>query len=148
MIELLVTVVIMLLLSGGGIAAFISFNERQVVINGAKELQTYLRTAQVRAQVGDRPSTCDTLNGYIVRSVVVGSTTEIRILTSCNNGEELQNTHELPAGTQLESPLEMRFLVLHGGVDGFATINVVSDFGKTYQFAVTQGGEITQGGIL
>ena len=148
LIELLVVVGILILVVGGGIASFISFNEKQQVVNGAKELQEYLRTAQTLIRVGQKPDGCGTLNAYRVVSSDSGTTKEIKVIAVCSSDDIDRNSFFLPEGTTLSSDISITFLGLHGGVSGATTIEVVGGNDRTYTFEVTQGGEITQGGFL
>ncbi len=147
LIEVLVVVTIILLLAGGGIAAFTSFNQRQKVLTAAKELQAYLRTAQTLSRVGERPDGCNELRGYRVRTTTAGAVTEVRLMASCAGGEVDSRSYNLPEGVLLANDLDMVFLGLHGGVTGAEVIQVTND-SLTYQFEVTQGGEITSGDFL
>lgn len=70
LIELLIVISIMVLLVGGGIAAFVTFQRNQTILSIAKDAQQYLQTAQVKARVKETPTTCTTaasrLQGYRV----------------------------------------------------------------------------------
>lgn len=150
LIEVLVVSVIIMLIAGGGIAAFTNFNQRQRVLTGAKELQSYLRTAQTLSRVGERPAACDELNGYLVRTTDLGSLKLVRILAACSGGEIETKSFTLPEGVTLEggADLEMTFYGLHGGVAGAQVVRVTDGESLTYEFRVTQGGEITSGDFL
>ncbi len=150
LIELLVVTTIVLLLAGGGIAAFTSFNKRQRVLTAAKELQSYLRTAQTLSRVGERPDGCDELRGYsVITTDVAESIKEVQLWANCPSGNVNNRSYYLPAGTTLDDDLNMTFLNLHGGVTNAEVIQVMDDNGDLrYQFEVTQGGEITGGDFL
>lgn len=147
LIELLVVTTIVLLLAGGGIAAFSNFNKREKVLAAAKELQSYLRTAQTLSRVGERPTGCAELRGYRVRTTTIGSVKQVQLLASCAVNDIESRTYVLPAGTTLNNDIDMTFQNLHGGVIGAAVIQVTGG-GLTYQFEVTRGGEITAGDFL
>src|SRR5688572_9714056 len=84
LIELLISITIMLFLVGGGIAAFINFNDRQVLIGAGQELKTYLRAAQIKARNGDKPQQgCDKLSGYVV--VMVTGLDHVSTRALCEN---------------------------------------------------------------
>jgi prepilin-type N-terminal cleavage/methylation domain-containing protein len=148
LIELMVTVTIMLLLLSGGVAAFLSFNDKQRVFNSVKEVQGYLRTAQTLSRVGETPDTCDRLNGYIVRSSDGAAGKEIKLIADCDNGEIEHKVYQLQTGITLASDIEVTFNSLYGGVSGYGDVTVTDGNNLTYQFSVTQGGEITQGDYL
>ena len=148
LIELIIVTSILLLVAGGGIAAFINFNEKQQVLNGSKELRTHLRMAQTLARVGETPSGCEKLTGYKVASVDAAATKEIKVIAVCSSGEIERNSFLLPETTTLSDDIAITFLGLHGGVIGATTIEVVGESDKIYSFEVTPGGEITQGELF
>jgi prepilin-type N-terminal cleavage/methylation domain-containing protein len=146
LIEMLVSITIMLLMVGGGIAAFVTFNEQQVVLGAAKELQGTVRAAQQRAQAATKPSdTCDKLQSYAVRAPQ-SPPIEIVVVAECDSGDTTVSTVSLADSIALSAPLDMSFKVLKGGVINSGDITVTSvTTGQSYTFSVTAGGEITQG---
>jgi Tfp pilus assembly protein FimT len=148
LVELVVVIGVLLMMAGGGIASFITFNEKQQVISGGKELQGHLRMAQSLARVGETPSGCGKLSGYKVTSTDAGVTKEIKVIAVCSSGEVERNSFLLPEATTLSSDIAITFLGLHGGVTGATSIEVVGASGRTYTFEVTQGGGITAGELI
>ncbi|MBU0576472.1 prepilin-type N-terminal cleavage/methylation domain-containing protein [Patescibacteria group bacterium] len=148
LVETMVVAVIILLIVGGGIASFVNFNDKQQVVNSVKEIQGHLRMAQTLSRVGETPSGCGKLYGYIVRSVDIGPDKQIKLIADCESGEIERNSFDLITGTTLGSNIEITFLTLHGGVSGAGQVEVVNNSGRTYQFGVNAGGEITQGEFL
>jgi prepilin-type N-terminal cleavage/methylation domain-containing protein len=55
LIELMISVLIISLLVGGGIAAYNDFNDKQKVIAAGKEYSIILRSAQKRIKSGEKP---------------------------------------------------------------------------------------------
>ena len=147
LIELVVVVGILLLLSGGGIVAFFDFNEKQQLINAGKELKEHLRTAQTLARIGETPEGCIKLNGYNVSSSDGAEGKEISLKAVCSSGDIERNNFVLPVTTTLSDDIDITFWGLYGGVSGATTIEVVVDSGRTFTFAVTPGGEITEGEV-
>jgi prepilin-type N-terminal cleavage/methylation domain-containing protein len=148
LIELMIVTTIIMLITGGGIASFLSFNDKQQVLNSAKELQGYLRTAQTLARVGETPTGCDRLIGYKVVTADAGSIKEVSLLAVCSSGDIQRDVFSLSEGVTLSSDIEITFLGLYGGVTGASQIDITSDSGRSYSFEVSSGGEITQGGFL
>lgn len=146
LIELLVSITIMLLLISGGIAAYVKFNDKQVILNEAKDLQSYFRSAQSRARVGDRPSGCTRLEGYSIQ-VTAGSST-VDLIAVCSSGNINRGQYELENNVTVGSDVNLEFYVLHGGVSSSQTITLNSQSGLQYSFEVTQGGEITGGSLV
>lgn len=169
LIELLVTISIILLLTGAGIAGFINFNDRQQVQVTVKQLQDYMRSAQVKARAGEGADTCDDsatpsviekLYGYRVtndtttvylRQICInpstGATTKntIRSQFPLNNVTITKSTPTNPSSTQNPT-----FISLNGGVNignnASLTYSVAGQYsGITYEFDVMQTGEIKDG---
>jgi type II secretory pathway pseudopilin PulG len=148
LIEIVVSVGILVLMLGGGIAAFIQFQEKQAIVAATNDLKVQLRVAQTRARTGDTPDDCDRLQSYAVRTNTSNGVTQMTMLAMCNSGEIVRKEQDLLSGVTLANDIDIRFLTLHGGVSGAATINLVSDTGYEYEFEVTQGGEITEGRFI
>jgi prepilin-type N-terminal cleavage/methylation domain-containing protein len=144
LIELVVVTAIMALLIGGGIAALLQFQEKQALIGAAGEFKVYLRSAQDRARAGDRPEDCDHLLSYAIRTV--DNTNQVQMVAVCDNAEVIRKITTLQAtGVTFGGTYNIRFATLQGGVSGATTVVLSSTAGREYSFAVTQGGEITEG---
>lgn len=168
LIEMIVTIAIMLVVTGGGIATFMRFNDKQEVVTAVNELQTLLRAAQVKAKVGEDADFCRTtytgppaesLRGYRVRAV--DGTNTVTLDTVCSAGkftptgsrhydlrDEITFGNSVSVGMESGGNINMEFLSLLGGVDGFGEIEIIGSSGNTYRFEVTKGGEIKEGDWL
>jgi prepilin-type N-terminal cleavage/methylation domain-containing protein len=161
LIELLVAITVMTILMGAGIAGFINFNDRQKVLTTARELQTFMRSAQRKAQVRETPAACVT-GGHPFRGYQVWSdATTIRMRARCGSiGSPswygATRTMAIPSGVTVENTssniVNMRFLELYGGVRFISaplgvdaqTIRVIGS-SNTYRFQVSKSGEISEG---
>ena len=142
LIELLVSITILLLIVGGGIVSYITFNEKQQLSGAAKELQGYFRSAQTRVRNGDVPDGCGKLSGYQV--TVANGSSSVNLLAVCSGPGILPTTYTLGGSVAPSSAIDVTFLGLHGGVTGAQTITLTKG-DRSYSFKVTAGGEITQG---
>lgn len=162
-IELLVVVTIMLIVTGGGIAAFINFNERQAVTTSVREIQTLMRAAQVKARAGEGAADCtradDNLRGYEVvyeeptRSVIMNRVC-FSPTVSPNELETERSRITLSNVTVTPPDFEVEFLTLKGGVrignsaPAPTTLDIIIGStltNGTYTFSIGAGGEITEG---
>ena len=143
LLEILIAIAIMMLLLGGGIAAYLRLDKRQTLVNAGKEVELLLRTAQKKAQVGDRPKTgCAHLEGYRVVPPPAGGRT-LTLRAVCDTGLVTVQTYDLPTGVTLTNMGTMTFAVLHGGVSGATSVRLdVNNPSYSYTFLVTAGGEI------
>ena len=142
LVEMLIAVSILLLLMGGGIAAYLNFNERQSTVNAGRDLMLLMRAAQKKARSGDKPTGCDRLQSY---SVVAPRYSSIVTLSAiCANGSYSVETLTMPSGVSSQLPLSMQFAVLHGGVANAGDVRVGSS-SLYYEFTVEDGGTISEG---
>lgn len=167
LIEMLVAVSIMLVIVGGGMAAFSRFNDRVVVTESARSVQSFLRTAQTKARAGDRPNVvCAKLEGYRVTFVqnlgTVTMTPLCRTPATAPAAAPLPapniDTLTLPGNVVSDVSATLDFLVLKGGVlinnnVGTGTVRItlknpgiVDTIASRYSFVVSRSGEIREGG--
>lgn len=143
LIEILVVVVIMGLTVGGGIAAYNKLNDRQMVLQGAKNVVSQLRLAQKRADAGEKPfSSCLQLDGYRV----AGSGQLLTMGAVCDGDlTQIEPTNfQLTGNAYFATPFAFTFQTLSAGVTG-ATNVVVIDSSQTisYTIVVTPAGAVT-----
>ena len=147
MIELMITVTIMMLMLGGGIAAYIRFNDRQTLQGASKQLETQMRSAQKKARVGDIPDGCDRLVDY--RVSMVNGENDIYTDATCTNQTIRVATTTLNSSITVNADFMVAFKVLHGGVEyitGDGNVYLISETYQ-YQFRITPGGSIEGGTI-
>jgi type II secretory pathway pseudopilin PulG len=142
LIEMLVVITIMMLMLGGGIAAYINFNENQQLLSAAKQMQTYLRGLQKKSRVGDRPDGCTRLYSYTL--TVAANSNLVFMQANCENGDFDTDNYTLGGGVTALNEIEVSFKVLQGGATSQGNIILVKNTDR-YQFQVTPGGEITEG---
>lgn len=147
LIELMVTVTIILIVMGGGIAGYLVFNEKQTVLESANILKAHLHKAQSQAKTGNLGS-CAALSGY--RVTVAGTPEVITIQERCiGGGVGTSETTTLPTGVTVTA-VDVTYKVLHGGVVGAeSSLNIdVAGSNRTYRFALSEGGEMSEGDWL
>ncbi|HSW90062.1 MAG TPA: prepilin-type N-terminal cleavage/methylation domain-containing protein [Patescibacteria group bacterium] len=146
LIELLVVIVLIGLLVTGSIAGYTKFNQRQVLLTSGKEFITILRTAQARAHSGVKPpSNCTTLLGYSVRAS--RNSSSYTMAAQCSNTSITANSYKLAAGVIFDTPVDITFDGLSGGVSGTIGDLSLSYSDKTYLLTINEVGSITEGGI-
>jgi prepilin-type N-terminal cleavage/methylation domain-containing protein len=142
LIELLIATTILLVVVGGGLVSYIRFNDRQVLQTAGKEVITYLRSAQTKARVGDRPAGCNQLLGYAFRGAT--GSNRFRLMAVCDNGDVLTENRDMNAAVTWVSNPDIRFGVLHGGVTNAGTLTLTNG-DLQYQVVVSAGGDISNG---
>lgn len=144
MIELLITVGIMILVFGGGVAAYLNLDRRQSLINVCKEIESLSRSAQKKARVGDRPAGCDKLNAYRISRTATGPD-EISLQAVCDSGNVTLSTYDIPTVFDVVEITTMDFKVLHGGLEGDSGTVTVESSNPNYrcEFSVNNGGSMS-----
>lgn len=147
LIELMVVVGITLLLSGGGIAAYTKFNDRQLIKKQGAALTDLLRLAQNKALTGEKPASgaCVglSLQGYRVRWT--GSQFVVEAVCG-GQGVEVKQSLTLSPQVSLVSGSQVLFKVLGQGASG-------GDFcfkgqGGFYKVKVLISGEVVEDGFV
>jgi prepilin-type N-terminal cleavage/methylation domain-containing protein len=145
LIELLMTISIIMLLMGGGIASYLRLNNRQNLVNTGKQLELMMRAAQKKARVGDKPQGCVHLLSYEVL-VLDTQLDQAQLIAECDNSTYLSDTFQFPFGVTATNGVDMHFVVLQGGVDNPGNVMVHNTI-QSYGFAVDAGGQIGNGAL-
>jgi len=145
LIEVLVTVSMVILLSGGVIAAFSTFNENQTLKSTSSEMLSNLRFAQTKAITGDTPSSCSGLSGYSL-TFTADTLDYYTIEAVCSGGSITVNTVYLPKNVKfLALPSPITFKIMGQGVVNPTNIDFCG-FNKVYRVTLTVTGEIIDAG--
>lgn len=153
LIELIVSITIMMLIVGGGIASYISFNDRQTLVQAANRLEVVLRSAQSRAASGDRPDTCLQLTGYSV--VMTAGTNLLQVQAECRDPDDVLDVYSVPDSSPislapsvvLAETRTVTFGVLQGGVENPGRLELVQGSQRA-AVDVSAGGSIVSLGLL
>lgn len=152
LIELLVSVTIFLLMTGVALVNYRNFNQRQSISQSARNIQESLRFAQKKARVGEKPSGCDSpavLQGYAVRTISATGNS-YQLYAVCSNGDfPVGEVITLVGGTRfnLSGNANIIYRVLAGGINA-PTVLRLRNGSLCYEFAVNNGGEISQGNFI
>lgn len=143
-IELIVTVTIVLLLSGFFVASYNTFNRSQAVVQAAQTLKTNLVNIRTRAISSDKPQNCDELQGYQVAFPSDTTYTSVALCTVSGLTEEVGTkvTYTLPKTvTFFPIPSTFIFYVLDRGASADQVITL-KGIGKTLEIGIGKGGTI------
>lgn len=144
LIELVVSVAIIGMLVGGGIAAYRTFNTKQLVMSAGKEYVQLLRVAQKKAKSGEKPVGCNTLAGY--RVSVLANDSRVSTYALCDGGSVsiLDNEKYFSSEVIFSQNSTLDFQVLFGGVVGFGTVTITNlNASSSYEIQITSEGSIT-----
>lgn len=147
LIEVLVAVSIMIALMSGAIASYRIFVPRQQILQSARNAQQAFLLAQKKARVGEKPSGCNTLQGYTVRGNI--NSTLLNVYAVCASGEYLVTNTSFVGTTRLEQNVNVMLKVLTGGTETGGDVTVIiTNTAYRYSFIVHSGGGISEGGYL
>ncbi len=142
LIELLVAIAIVLVMTGGVIVNYNTYNDDQRTRQAALTVKNNLRLAQSRAYNGEKPtSSCTQLQGYRV-SFASGS---YAIQAQCTEGlAGSPQSYTLDRGITFSPvPTDILFRVLTSGADGDVTVIVIG-LNKSVQFTVAKSGDMSE----
>lgn len=150
-IEVLITITLMMIIMGLGIAAFDRFNERQRVVEAALSVQNLMRSAQIKARSGDKPTGCTRLESY--RMTLTANSPSVTLSAVCSGPTTtiVRETYTMPSGIVSEANLSADFYVLRGGsnVSPITPIVVKSSNNMwRYGFTASPGGAVDEGDFL
>ncbi|MEN8253102.1 MAG: prepilin-type N-terminal cleavage/methylation domain-containing protein [Patescibacteria group bacterium] len=149
LIELLVVISIMTLLIGSGIASYLKFNERQILLRDVETVQYLLEAARVGVQTGDLShEDCASLEGYQLEANAGASTITLSVLCKDELGVSQKfplNNEILDSDTSFTSAVNMIFRPLSKGVEGAGKIELLSRDVYQYTIEVSSGGAINTG---
>jgi type II secretory pathway pseudopilin PulG len=144
-IELVVSISISLLVAGGIIANYNTYNTNQLLKQTALTLKNNLRLLESKAAAGEKPTTvCTTLEGWMITF----STNSYTYKAKCNIEAVTDETIiSLPTGVSFETlplPNPIIFNVLARGTNLDSTISItLSGFGKQYSLQLSPGGDMS-----
>lgn len=155
LIELLVSISIISVLFGVGIAAYNEFNRKQIMTQNAKQVESDLRLAQNKALTGQKD--CVTVCGGDINGRCTNTSlplvgwfinfTTKEIYGKCSTSVFGTSTITYPDSiTVTSSPSPIMFSTLNIGSPS-ATI-CLSGYGKIYKLSLTASGEIKDEGFV
>jgi prepilin-type N-terminal cleavage/methylation domain-containing protein len=132
LIELMVTVVVILVLSGGSISAFLKFNKTQTIGSDARQLASEINRVRSLAVSLQYPAGCDNLITYRVESVLIGSVLSgVLVTAECSSGDIVSSPTKILNSSEFSSAFNITFTpgtgYLTTGTDAQITIRDVLD---------------------
>lgn len=155
-IELIVIIGILMIVVGGSIASYTSFQDKEKVKQAALTLKSNLRLTQSKAVSGEKPilvnatpsADCKKLMGYILQF----TNTYYSIQAQCTHSDGSQGntgsetTIAIPSGmTIVPSKSSIQFYPLDQGVSDELVVSISSPT-RAYQITVTKAGKIDENG--
>lgn len=140
LIELVVSVGIISLLVGGGIAVFSMFRSKRMAINDAQVVANTLRDAHRRALAGAKPNQCTgfELTGY---QVSLGAT-DLTLVADCSGGNPDTETISLSSSGRISGGTnQFKFVTITGGTTN-GSVDICT-MGNRYRITVTSAGSIS-----
>lgn len=151
LIELLVTSALALVLIGGSLFSYTTYQNRQTQVTTAKQVISALSSARNRASSGDKPSTgCGTLEGYRVRAVQ--NTDRYFVSALCNGVNVEEEAYTLTQGYIFTGAFDVTFPYQPGTVTS-SEISVeiskaLDPTANLYRFRILPTGVIEDEGLV
>lgn len=145
LIEIIVSVTLLLVLSGLFMASYTGFNSSQTVKQSASTLIRNLQAVRTNAASGVKPAGCATLVGYNVTFTSDDYTSQARCLVGgVETGVGDETIYELPTGVTFTfgSPVTIKFYPLNRGASSDLTISITG-FGTTSVVHVYKSGIVS-----
>ena len=141
LIEIIVTVTLLLVLSGLFMASYTGFNSSQTVKQAASDLISNLQAVRTSASAGVKPVGCVTLVGYIVNFPTDTTYTTQALCLAGAVGEI--RTYTLPRGVTFSpTPQPVTFYALNRGASADQTITITGA-GTTMKVSVFTSGVVS-----
>ncbi|MEK7592272.1 MAG: type II secretion system protein [Patescibacteria group bacterium] len=151
LLEIIIAISLLMLLTGGVIAGYSTFNDTQKIKQTALTFKSYLRSAQTKATSGVKPAVCTTLDGYIVRVDVSSYTVDAMCDGSIVTDADTSYSVALTSQTIVSSPVTASFVfrVLTRAVSlAQITTYTFTSGSKGYQISVSPSGDINELGFV
>ncbi len=145
LIELLVVISIILLVAGGTVAGYSSFNNKQTLVSAGQTLKNTLRDAQSRAFTGEKTANCaaSTLEGWIV------DLTNKRYSIKCDSGTYAVSTFTISSQVTIVPSSTILFTSFPKGATPQTTICLSqSTVSEEYRIDVDVSGNIDDQGLV
>lgn len=149
LIELLVTASLTLVMVGGALAAYNTFNTQQTHVQLARNVIANFEQAKKKSNVGDKPDDCNQLEGYRVQANADSSSYFVSII--CDDGQiEESKQYTLSTDFSFDNAFEVLFRPYPYDVaDTVQVIDLVrSGSDQVYRFTVSQTGTIEDLGLV
>jgi prepilin-type N-terminal cleavage/methylation domain-containing protein len=147
LIELMLVIVIILILSGGSITAYLNFNKTQTVDNDARNLTAEIYRVRTLAASMQYPTGCSSLRGYnLTGADVSGKLTGVVVVADCDPLDVTFPVTKILTGSTLSS-FTLNFTpgsgYLGSGSDSVITITYDGDTTVTKTITVGSYGTVT-----
>ncbi len=148
LIETLVTVSLLLIITGFGLASYNNFHQEQLLKQAAEEVKTVLREAQNKALAGEKDSACGNKSlDYWQFEIADNTITKYKINGQCGDLEFGKKEFQLPEGLIFfitTIPLSIKFKPLGYGIDRNVTEFAISNLSNNKRITVS----IRPGGLI
>lgn len=142
LIELMVTISIILILSGTSVAAYLNFSKSQSMDSDARQVVSELSRIRSLSENLVYPTGCSSLLGYNVKSVDVGSLRSGIVTTVvCSPASIVGATQKLLSSTYFSAPFDITFMPITGHLQSATDteISIVNAIDSTTDKTISVG---------
>lgn len=127
LVELMMSVTVILIISGIAVSSYLNFNVNQAIGNDSRGLVAILDKAKTSAASQQYPSGCVSLRGVNVKSTLIDSDLKgVTVTTICDPANIVGPVEEVLTSSLFTGPFDITFLpgsgYLQGGADAVIVI--------------------------
>lgn len=132
LIELMMVMVIIMILFGGSITAYLNFNKSQVVNNDVRNLSTEIYRVRTLAATLQYPTGCSSLKSYTIQSTEVNNVLSgVIVSANCDPTDVVSPAKKILLGSIFSAPFSLVFSpgsgYLKNGTEETITIKNIND---------------------
>lgn len=127
LIELLVTITIIVLVTGASMSAYLTFNENRRLDVDAKNLNTLLNKIRSKAVFLEYPDGCTSLTNFAVSTALNtdGLRTMVKYLANCSEGVVGEISEEILESSTFTADFSLVFLPLTGKLESVTDEEII-----------------------
>ncbi len=119
LIELLVTITIIVLVTGSSMAAYLTYNENRRLDIDGKNLSAFINKVRAKAVFLEYPKDCSGLINFTVSSELnsKGERTILKYFANCSSGQSSEIHEEVLTSSVMDADLNISFLPISGNTN-------------------------------
>lgn len=147
LIELMLVMVVIIILTGGSVSAYLNFNKSQTMTNDARNLASEIYRVRTLSSSLQYPTGCTSLKSYSMKSSLIGGELSGATITAkCEPTDQTGSPIKILTGSVFVAPFELIFLPGTGYLEGAEqaiTIQNINDLSSSKVITVGSYGTVT-----
>lgn len=148
LIELMLVMVVIVILTGGSVSAYLNFNKSQTMANDARYFAAEIYRVRTLASSLQYPTGCTSLKSYSLQSSLIsGELSGVTITARCDPANQAGSPIKILTGSIFVAPFELIFLPSTGYLEGAEqaiSIQNINDSSSSKVITVGSYGTVTE----